>query len=71
MTARGFRQTACLNETLPQVVRERPRVFVSQYRRARDTAELALPTIQAEVTGLLNEQHYGDATYMTMWEMVR
>ncbi|MFF0486819.1 histidine phosphatase family protein [Streptomyces sp. NPDC004435] len=69
LTARGFRQTAWLNETLPTVVGERPHVFVSQYRRARDTAELALPGIQAEVTGLLNEQHYGDATYMTMREL--
>ncbi|PZT75798.1 MULTISPECIES: histidine phosphatase family protein [unclassified Streptomyces] len=69
LTARGFRQTVWLSETLPRIVGERPQVFVSQYRRARDTAELALPTIQAEVTGLLNEQHYGDATYMTMREL--
>lgn len=69
LTARGFRQTAWLNKTLPQVMEERPRVFVSQYRRAQDTAELAPPAIQAEVTGLLSEQHYGDATYMTMREL--
>ncbi|MEU7021046.1 histidine phosphatase family protein [Streptomyces sp. NPDC046203] len=69
LTARGFRQTAWLGETLPQVVGDGPAVFVSQYRRARDTAELAMPGITAEVTGLLNEQHYADATYMTMREL--
>ncbi|MFE6274296.1 histidine phosphatase family protein [Streptomyces goshikiensis] len=57
LTARGFRQTAWLKETLPEVVGEQSAVFTSQYRRARDTAELALPAIQAEVTGLLDEQH--------------
>ncbi|GGY79075.1 hypothetical protein GCM10010363_70030 [Streptomyces omiyaensis] len=69
LTVRGFRQTEWLGETLPTVVGEEPAVFVSQYRRARDTAELAMPEIQAEVTGLLNEQHYADATYMTMREL--
>ncbi|WP_329625943.1 histidine phosphatase family protein (plasmid) [Streptomyces sp. NBC_01255] len=69
LTARGFRQSVWLGGTLPPVVGEQPVVFTSQYRRARDTAELAMPAVQAEVTGLLNEQHYGDATYMTMREL--
>lgn len=69
LTAWGFCQSVWLGGTLPPVVGERPVVFTSQYRRARDTAELALPGITAEVTELLAEQHYGDATYMTMCEL--
>ncbi|MFI8438975.1 hypothetical protein ACIGJO_35695 [Streptomyces sp. NPDC079020] len=35
-----------------------PYVYSSQYRRALDTAELALPGRAPDVTVLLNEQNY-------------
>ncbi|MFE5595233.1 phosphoglycerate mutase family protein [Streptomyces sp. NPDC056549] len=69
MTAQGFRQAVWLGGVLQSVVGERPVVFTSQYQRTRDTADLAMPAIRAEVTGLLNEQRYGDTTYMTMHEL--
>ncbi|MER6253563.1 histidine phosphatase family protein [Streptomyces sp. NPDC001584] len=69
LTPRGFRQCQWLRRALPDFLDRNPHPFTSEYRRARDTAELALPGRPAEVTALLNEQHYGDATYMTFEEL--
>ncbi|MCZ0983944.1 histidine phosphatase family protein [Streptomyces diastatochromogenes] len=65
LTPRGFRQCQWLRTTLADLLGGDPYVYSSQYRRALDTADLALPDQKAEVTALLNEQHYGAATYMT------
>lgn len=65
LTPRGAEQCLWLRRTLPEMIGPTPAVRTSQYRRARDTAELALPGMPCEVTAALNEQHYGDATYMT------
>ncbi|UQA91460.1 histidine phosphatase family protein [Streptomyces halobius] len=69
LTPRGFEQCLWLRRTLPQLVGPAPVVLTSQYRRAQDTAALALPGLPSEVTAALNEQHYGDATYMTKREL--
>ncbi|GAA2264740.1 hypothetical protein GCM10010232_66140 [Streptomyces amakusaensis] len=69
LTPRGFVQCLWLRETLRDLTRPGPAIRASQYRRARDTAALALPGLPCEVTGLLNEQHYGAATYMTKQEL--
>ncbi|MET7305330.1 phosphoglycerate mutase family protein [Embleya sp. NPDC005575] len=72
LTPRGFRQAVWLAETLPELVGPAPSVFTSQYRRAIDTAAIAFPTLgegRTRVTVLLNEQHYGEATYMTKREL--
>ncbi|SBV00375.1 Broad specificity phosphatase PhoE [Streptomyces sp. Ncost-T6T-1] len=69
LTPRGYRQCLWLRTVLDDLVGRDPYVFSSQYRRALDTAELALPGQAADVTALLNEQHYGDATYMTKREL--
>lgn len=50
----------------------RLRVFTSTYRRAIDTAELTFgpsPAPRRHQTALLDEQHYGEATYMTKAEL--
>jgi broad specificity phosphatase PhoE len=47
-------------------------VCTSTYRRSIDTAAIAfdgLPEAQLSQTALLDEQHYGDATYMTKQEL--
>lgn len=69
LTPRGFRQCQWLRRVLPDFLDPDPHVFSSEYRRARDTAELALPGRPSDVTALLNEQHYADATYMTFEEL--
>ncbi|EGE42986.1 hypothetical protein GTY83_18120 [Streptomyces sp. SID4928] len=69
LTPRGYRQCLWLRAALVGLVGRDPYVFSSQYRRALDTSELALPGQRADVTALLNEQHYGDATYMTKREL--
>ncbi|WP_254711021.1 histidine phosphatase family protein [Streptomyces lunaelactis] len=69
LTPRGFRQCQWLRAALEDLAGRDPHVYSSPYRRALDTAELALPGRAADVTALLNEQHYGDATYMTKREL--
>ncbi|WP_410786389.1 histidine phosphatase family protein [Kribbella sp. C-35] len=72
LTPRGFRQTQWLAEVLPPLAGPEPRVYTSTYRRAIDTAALAvqdLPDGWPRETPLLDEQHYGDATYMTKREL--
>ncbi len=72
LTPRGFRQAAWLASTLPLLIDDEPKVFTSTYRRAIDTAAIALPSMSSEAfqqTRLLDEQHYGDATYMTKREL--
>jgi broad specificity phosphatase PhoE len=47
-------------------------VYTSTYRRAIDTAAVAFPSLPdgwPQQTALLDEQHYGDATYMTKEEL--
>ncbi|MEV7383640.1 recombinase family protein [Streptomyces lydicus] len=69
LTPRGFEQCLWLRRTLPELVGNDPVVRSSAYRRAQDTATLALPGLPSEATTALNEQHYGDATYMTKREL--
>ncbi|WP_164764788.1 histidine phosphatase family protein [Streptomyces lydicus] len=69
LTPRGFEQCLWLRRTLPELLGPAPAVRTSQYRRSQDTAALALPGLPSEVTAALNEQHYGDATYMTKREL--
>ncbi|MFG2767792.1 histidine phosphatase family protein [Streptomyces rubiginosohelvolus] len=69
LTPRGFRQCQWLRTALDNLVGGDPYVYASPYRRALDTVELALPGQPVDVTELLCEQHYGDATYMTKAEL--
>ncbi|MGI5262349.1 histidine phosphatase family protein [Streptomyces angustmyceticus] len=69
LTPRGFEQCLWLRRTLPELLGPAPAVRTSLYRRARDTAAAALPGLPSEATAALNEQHYGDATYMTKREL--
>ncbi|MFB7517222.1 histidine phosphatase family protein [Streptomyces sp. NPDC056144] len=70
LTPRGFRQACWLTEALRPFTGPAPQVFTSEYRRAVDTATIAFPTSQTlSVTGLLNEMHYGDVTYMGLPEL--
>lgn len=72
LTPRGFRQAQWLAKTLPDLVQHEPRVYTSTYRRTIDTAAIALPGLPGgwpQPTPLLDEQHYGDATYMTKREL--
>jgi broad specificity phosphatase PhoE len=69
LTPRGFEQCLWLRAELPRVVGPAPSVRTSGYRRALDTVAVALPGVPYEVTAALNEQHYGDATYMTKDEL--
>jgi broad specificity phosphatase PhoE len=69
LTPRGFLQCLWLRDTLRNLTGPEPAIRTSQYRRARDTAALAAPGLPQEVTALLNEQHYGAATYMTKQEL--
>ncbi|MCZ4103426.1 histidine phosphatase family protein [Streptomyces sp. H39-C1] len=72
LTPRGFRQAQWLGDVLPALAGHQPHVYTSTYRRAIDTALIALPDLPAEwpqQTALLDEQHYGDATYMTKREL--
>lgn len=72
LTPRGFRQAQWLAGARPDLVRHQPRVYTSTYRRAIDTAAIAPPSLPdgwPRQTPLLDEQHYGDATYMTKREL--
>ncbi|WP_381805595.1 histidine phosphatase family protein [Streptomyces niveus] len=69
LTPCGFLQCLWLRQMLRDLTGPHPAVCASQYRRAVDTAALALPGLPLEVTALLNEQHYGAATYMTKQEL--
>ena len=66
LTPRGFRQCQWLRGVLDDFAGRAPAVYCSQYRRARDTADLALPGRAAEVTALLNaalrRRHVHDET---------
>jgi broad specificity phosphatase PhoE len=70
----GFGQSRWLEGELALLVSPRLRVLTSTYRRSIDTAHLAFPTLrpdQLEQTALLDEQNYGEATYMTKPELFR
>lgn len=70
----GFWQSQWLAGELAPLAGPGLRVFTSTYRRAIDTAYLAFPALRGdrlEQTVLLDEQHYGDATYMTKAELFR
>lgn len=70
LTPRGFRQALWLGDELADL--EKPHIYTSTYRRAIDTAAIAFPGLPdgwPRVTALLDEQHYGDATYMTKDEL--
>lgn len=72
LTPAGFRQCLWLADALADLSSPGLRVFTSTYRRTIDTAELAfgpLPTGHIQQTPMLDEQHYGDATYMTKDEL--
>jgi broad specificity phosphatase PhoE len=72
LTPTGFRQCLWLAQELAELAGPRLRVYTSTYRRAIDTAEIAfgaLPAGRIRQTALLDEQHYGDATYMTKAEL--
>ncbi|MFB7292235.1 histidine phosphatase family protein [Actinacidiphila glaucinigra] len=73
LTPRGFRQSLWLGKALADIAGNsgRVQVFTSTYRRSIDTAAAAFPAWENRVerTPLLDEQHYGDATYMTKAEL--
>ncbi|MEK2488245.1 histidine phosphatase family protein [Kitasatospora purpeofusca] len=72
LTPRGFLQAQWLAGVLPGLAGPDPHVYTSTYRRAIDTAAIALPALPdgwPRQTALLDEQHYGDATYMTKREL--
>jgi broad specificity phosphatase PhoE len=73
LTPRGFRQCLWLARALADLRGPGLHVYTSTYRRAIDTAELAFPDLPdgwPRSTALLDEQHYGDATYMTKQELL-
>ncbi|MGB6163513.1 MAG: histidine phosphatase family protein [Pseudonocardiaceae bacterium] len=72
LTPHGFRQCLWLGQKLADLLGPDLRVYSSTYRRAIDTAELVFPDLAEgwpQSTALLDEQHYGDATYMTKDEL--
>ncbi|GAA2232372.1 hypothetical protein GCM10010430_11090 [Kitasatospora cystarginea] len=72
LTPRGFLQAQWLAGVLPGLAGPDPHVYTSTYRRAIDTGAIALPVLPdgwPRQTALLDEQHYGDATYMTKREL--
>lgn len=72
LTPLGIRQALWLGGALADLAGPGLHVYTSTYRRAIDTAAVAftwLPVGEAEQTPLLDEQHYGDATYMTKAEL--
>jgi broad specificity phosphatase PhoE len=72
LTPRGFRQALWLGDALTDLNGPDLRVYTSTYRRAIDTAAIAFPSLPdgwPRQTALLDEQHYGDATYMTKEEL--
>ncbi|MBC6465497.1 histidine phosphatase family protein [Actinomadura alba] len=64
LTPLGFRQSVWLGEALADL---NPKcVFTCTYRRSIDTAAITFPDLpegRPRRTALLDEQHYGDATY--------
>jgi broad specificity phosphatase PhoE len=72
LTPRGFRQALWLGDALADLDGPGLSVYTSTYRRAIDTAAIAFPDLPDDWprrTVLLDEQHYGDATYMTKDEL--
>ena len=72
LTPLGFRESLWLKDSLAEIVGSAPLVYTSTYRRAIDTAAIAFPHLskeQCQQSELLDEQHYGDATYMTKSEL--
>ncbi|MGH3974842.1 MAG: histidine phosphatase family protein [Pseudonocardiaceae bacterium] len=72
LTPRGFHQSVWLGREFADLAGPNLRVYTSTYRRTIDTAELAFPDLAdgwSQSTALLDEQHYGDATYMTKEEL--
>lgn len=72
LTPAGFQQSLWLAKALSDLTGPQLRVYTSTYRRSIDTAVIAfdaLPEAQLSQTALLDEQHYGDATYMTKQEL--
>lgn len=72
LTPRGFRQAEWLGRTLTPMLGTSPSVYTSTYRRSIDTASVAFPVLPdgwPRQSALLDEQHYGDATYMTKREL--
>jgi broad specificity phosphatase PhoE len=72
LTPRGFRQALWLGGALAELNGPDLRVYTSTYRRAIDTAAIAFPGLPESwprQTAVLDEQHYGDATYMTKEEL--
>ena len=73
LTPRGFRQADWLGTHLTTATAGEPgSVYCSTYRRSIDTASIAFPNLPEgwpRQSGLLDEQHYGDATYMTKREL--
>lgn len=72
LTPRGFRQALWLRDALTDLSGPRLHVYTSSYRRAIDTTAIAFPHLPdgwPRQTNLLDEQHYGDATYMTKEEL--
>lgn len=70
----GFGQGRWLAGQLAPLVGPDLRVLTSTYRRSIDTAVLAFPDLRPdrlEQCALLDEQDYGDATYMTKPELFR
>lgn len=72
LTPRGFRQALWLGGALAAIAGPDLHVYTSTYRRSIDTAAIAFPGLPDGWplrTSLLDEQHYGDATYMTKQEL--
>lgn len=72
LTPRGFRQALWLADALADLTVPGSRVYTSTYRRAIDTAAVAFAGLEdgwPMRTPLLDEQYYGDATYMTKDEL--
>jgi broad specificity phosphatase PhoE len=73
LTPRGFHQALWVAGALGDLTSPGLRVYTSTYRRAIDTAVVAFPGLRdgwPRQTALLDEQHYGDATYMTKDELL-
>lgn len=73
LTPRGFRQALWLGDALGDLTAPGLHVYTSTYRRAIDTAAVAFPGLEEgwpRQTALLDEQHYGEATYMTKDELL-
>jgi broad specificity phosphatase PhoE len=73
LTPRGFRQASWLGAVLASLASQQPVLgYCSTYRRTIDTSAIALPGLPEGwpvQTALLDEQNYGDATYMTKREL--